>query len=359
MVASPPLPSTIAASRATRPPRRRWGWLVLAAVLAAAGGVAMWGLMIRMPGKSHAGPLPPLTADEAALRDELRGYVEHLALKIGPRHLGDYPSLKAAEAYVAGALAEAGHTVERQEYEHRGLKSANLIVELPGSSRAAEIVVVGAHYDTVPGSPGANDNGSGTAALVALAGRWRGARPARTLRLVAFANEEWPYFQTGAMGSAVYADRCRRRGEQIVAAVSLETIGYYTDRPGSQQYPRLVAAFYPSTGNFIGVVGNVASRPLVERIVESFRRQTQFPCEGAALPASMQGVGWSDQWSFWQEGYPGVMLTDTAPFRYPHYHAADDTPDKLDFDRMARVVAGFDRVLKELVAEPPTAPVAE
>ena len=170
----------------------------------------------------------------------------------------------------------------------------------------------------------------------------------RTVRFVLFANEEPPFFQTADMGSLVYAKRCRQRGENIVAMLSVETIGYYSERPGSQQYPPPMGLLYPSTGDFIGFVGNVKSRHLVRELVGSFRRHAQFPSEGAALPGSMTGVSWSDQWAFWQEGYPAVMVTDTAPFRYPYYHHPADTPDRLDYERMARVVDGLRAVLVDL-----------
>ena len=152
------------------------------------------------------------------------------------------------------------------------------------------------------------------------------------------------------MGSFVYARRCKARGDQISAMISLETIGYFSDAPHSQTYPSLgLGAFYPTTGNFIGFVGNVRSRSLLRQAISLFRQQRKLPSEGAALPSFIPGVGWSDQWAFWQHGYPGVMITDTAPFRYPHYHAATDTPDKLDYDRFALVVSGVERIIEELV----------
>jgi hypothetical protein len=130
--------------------------------------------------------------------------------------------------------------------------------------------------------------------------------------------------------------------------LSLETIGYYKDRPRSQVYPTPLGMLYPDKGNFIGVIGNVRSRELVRQVVDSFRRHGKFPSEAGAIPGDVPGVGWSDHWSFWQEGYPGVMITDTALFRYPYYHLPQDTPDKLDFDRLARVAAGLEGVVREL-----------
>ena len=223
----------------------------------------------------------------------------------------------------------------------------NIEAEIHGAS--PEIVLVGAHYDSVFGAPGANDNGTGVAALLALARRFAGKQTQHTLRFVAFVNEEPPYFQTPQMGSLVYAGRCKARGDRIAAMISLETIGYFSDAPRSQKYPvAALGAFYPKVGNFIGIVGNVRSRWLVRRAIAEFRKEGKIPTEGAALPAFIAGVGWSDQWSFWQHGYPGIMITDTAPFRYPHYHEATDTPDKLDYDRFALVVSSAEKLIRSL-----------
>ena len=150
------------------------------------------------------------------------------------------------------------------------------------------------------------------------------------------------------MGSRVYARRSKARGENIVAMFSLETIGYYSDRPGSQRYPFPLGFFYPSTGSFIAFVSNLSSRALLHEVLASFRRHAAFPAEGVAAPAFIPGVDWSDHWSFWKEGYPALMVTDTAPYRYPYYHTAQDTPDRVDYERTARVVTGLHRMLREL-----------
>ncbi len=250
--------------------------------------------------------------------------------------------------WIEAELGAAEYEVQRQEYQVSGVTCCNLEVEIPGKAQAKEIVIVGAHYDTVLGTPGANDNSSGIAATLALARRFSKHSPHRTLRFVAFVNEEPPYFQTKEMGSSVYARRCRQRDENIVAMLSLETIGHYDDAPGSQKYPAPLGMLYPSEGNFIGFVGNFGSRKLVRRVIETFRQHEPFPSESAALPAAVPGVGFSDHWSFWQEGYPALMVTDTAMFRYPHYHSPDDTVEKVDFERMARVVRGLEKVVAEL-----------
>lgn len=281
------------------------------------------------------------------LRTELIAHVQKLGGEIGERNLAHYPQLQQAAQYIEGDLVSSGWKVRRDEYEVQGRSCDNLEAELPGAS--PEIVLIGAHYDSVLGAPGANDNGSGVAALLALARRMAVSQNARTLRFVAFVNEEPHYFQSSQMGSFVYAKRCRERGDRIVAMISLETIGCYSNEAGSQSYPAPGLGFlYPRTGNFIGFVGNVASRSLLREALGEFRRHAQIPSQGGALPAMIPGVGWSDQWSFWQHGYPGIMVTDTAPFRYPHYHARSDTPDKLDYDSMTRVVAGMEKVIRHL-----------
>ena len=221
--------------------------------------------------------------------------------------------------------------------------------KFPGNCVVREIIVIGAHYDSVFGSPGANDNGDRVAATLALARRFASAKPKHTLRFVAFVNEEPPYFLSGEMGSLVYARRCKERGDKISAMISLETIGYFSDAPHSQTYPSPgLGVFYPKVGNFIGFVSNVKSRPLLRRVIALFRKHAKIPSEGAALPAFIPGVSWSDQWSFWQQGYPAIMVTDTAPFRYPYYHSSNDTPDKLDYDRFTLVVSGMEKVIEKL-----------
>lgn len=298
--------------------------------------------------RSYSGPLAPLTAEQETLRDRLRADVQVLAGDIGERNLVRPAKLFKAARWIEAEWKAAGYKSRRQTYAVEGRDCHNLEVEIAGAEFPAEIVLVGAHYDSVAGAPGANDNGSGVAAMLALSRLFADRTPRRTLRFVAFVNEEPPYFQRASMGSRVYARRCRQRQENIVAMLSLETVGYYTDRPGSQRYPPPLGALYPSVGNFIGFVGDVRSRQLVDRVTTTFRRHAQFPSEKAAFPPQLPGVGWSDQWSFWQEGFLGVMVTDTAPFRYPHYHTSEDTPDKLDYGRMARVVSGLEAVVIDL-----------
>jgi Peptidase family M28 len=317
--------------------------------------VLLWWFGVRMPGQnvSKAGPLSP---DEVMLREELRANVQKLAGEIGERNMWHYPQLNAAADFIEDSFSRAGLRTRRDRYETQGQPCHNIEAEIPGTR--PEIIVIGAHYDSVFGSPGANDNGSGAAAVLALAQRFAAYEternpsqrtPNKTLRFVAFVNEEPPYFLSGEMGSQVYARRCKERGDKISAMISLETIGYFSDAPNSQTYPSPgLGVFYPNVGNFIGFVSNVKSRALLRRVMALFRKHAKIPSEGASLPAFIPGVSWSDQWSFWQHGYQAIMVTDTAPFRYPYYHSSNDTPDKLDYDRFTLVVSGMEKVIEEL-----------
>jgi hypothetical protein len=315
--------------------------IAVAAVLA-----LLWWFGVRMPGKSIS-KAAPLSADEVALREELRAYVQKLAGEIGERNMWHYSQLNAAADFIEDSFSRAGLRPRRDSYEMHGQACHNIEAEIPGAR--PEILLIGAHYDSVFGSPGANDNGTGVAAMLALARRFAGRKTENTLRFVAFVNEEPPYFLSDEMGSFIYAGRCKARGDKIIAMISLETIGYFSDAPHSQTYPAPgLGVFYPKVGNFIGFVSNVPSRALLRRVVALFRKHAKIPSEGAALPGFIPGVSWSDQWSFWRHGYPGIMVTDTAPFRYPYYHSSSDTADKLDYDRFTLVVSGMEKVIEEL-----------
>jgi hypothetical protein len=315
--------------------------IAVAAVLA-----LLWWFGVRMPGKNIL-KAAPLSTDEVALREELRASVEKLAGEIGERNMWHYPQLNAAADFIENSFSRAGLRTRRDSYDMQGQACHNIEAEIAGAR--PEILLIGAHYDSVFGSPGANDNGTGVAATLALAQRFAGRKPEHTLRFVAFVNEEPPYFLSDEMGSFIYAGRCKARGDKISGMISLETIGYFSDAPHSQTYPSPgLGIFYPKVGNFIGFVSNVYSRALLRRVVALFRKHAKIPSEGAALPSFIPGVSWSDQWSFWRYGYPGIMVTDTAPFRYPYYHSSSDTPDKLDYDRFTLVVSGMEKVIEDM-----------
>jgi len=320
-----------------------------------------------MPGTSFRGQLPPATAREVSFADQLKDDVTVLAGRIGERNVFHPEKLAAAEDFLAASLAKSGYQVNwAQTYETRiaegkGVKCSNLEAVLPGTGAngidADEIVIIGAHYDAVHGSPAANDNASGTAACLALARVIANEPQARTVRFVFFVNEEPPFFWTRDMGSLRYAEACHDKPDhsapdKIVGMLSLETMGYFTDEKNSQDYPPPLSLAYPSTGNFIGFVGMSESEVFIKRCVRVFRERCDFPSEGAAMPSLVPRIAASDHWSFWKQGYPSLMVTDTAPYRYPHYHKATDTPDKLNYDNLARVVVGLEAVVRDLANSP-------
>ncbi len=290
-----------------------------------------------------------------ALRDQLHKDVATLASEIGDRNVStEYENLCKAANFIEASFVKAGYKVSRQGYEvslhsSEGRECYNLEAEITGSEKPDEIVIIGAHYDSLEGTPGANDNASGVAAVLELARAFADSKPERTLRFVAFVNEEPPFFQSDDMGSFVYARRCREHDENVVAMLSLETIGYYTDEKDSQNFPVGLKDFvFPTTGNFISFVGNIESHNLLCGVTDVFRQYAKFPSEAACLPEQIPGVAWSDQWSFWQNGFPGIMVTDTAPFRYPYYHTHEDTPDKINYDSFAYLVDMLKMVVAHL-----------
>jgi Zn-dependent M28 family amino/carboxypeptidase len=274
--------------------------------------------------------------------------VRALATDIGERNAFRLPALRRAADFVAGEWNAQGYRVSPQIYDLGGVPMANLEIVLRGRVRPDEIVLVGAHYDSILGSPGADDNASGVAALLEMSRLLADTEPGRTVRLVAFVNEEPPFFATPRMGSKVYARVARARGDDIRLMVSLETIGYYSEAPGSQRYPPPLGLLYPDRGNFLAMVSNLRSRRALHRMVGAFRAHSDFPVEWLTAPSLLPGVGWSDQRSFWRRGYPALMVTDTALYRYPHYHSPQDTAEQLDYEALARVTHGLARAVSML-----------
>lgn len=314
------------------------------------GFVWIW-RMTQMPLKSYKGPLQPLSQEESQLAAQLSTHVKYLSETVGERNVLNVGSLQTTKDYIRGNLQQAGYVVSERSYPVSGQQVSNLEVRLTGNDNAGEEVVIGAHYDSVRGAPGANDNASGVAAVLELARQFQGRKLRRSVRFVFFVDEEPPFFQTHNMGSLVYAEQLRHDHVPVSAMISLETIGYYSKGKSSQNYPPLLGLFYPNRGDFIGFVGNSESRDLVRRTIRRFRESTSFPSEGIAAPADWPGIGWSDHWSFWQEGYPAIMITDTAPFRYPYYHTPHDTAKWVDCEKMAQVVVGVHRVVESLATE--------
>jgi Zn-dependent M28 family amino/carboxypeptidase len=280
---------------------------------------------------------------QSVLIDNLRRHVDRLAGLIGPRHVG-LPQALAAATLVERELCAAGYAVERQVYRAGGQEVSNLIAELPGARQADDIVILGAHYDTVPTTPGADDNASAIAVLLEVARLMRSRKCKRTVRFVAFACEEAPHFHIGEMGSQMYAKSCRSRGDRVVGMLCLEMVGFYSSAPNSQQIPSAIPNFlrrvFPPRGDFLAAVGNLRSWKLLWKFRRGFRRAGRFPLFSIVLPEAIPDIRRSDNSSFWDQGYQALMLTDTSYLRNPHYHLATDTPDTLDYERMAAVVAG-------------------
>jgi hypothetical protein len=315
------------------------GLLLLLVILPVA--IFLW--MTAVPaGSPSTAPATP-RIDERLLASRLRAHVETIASE--PHNMANPEALERAAVYLEERLEETGYAVRRQEVLD-GARNLEVVIE--PRTPTAPTLIVGAHYDSALGTPGANDNATGAAAVVELArllSDLRGKARVR-IRLALFVNEEPPHFMTEGMGSLVYAKALRRGGEPVDAMFSLETIGYYSNEGQSQRYPFPLNLRYPSTGNFIAFVATVKSRSLVRRAVGEFRSHSSFPSVGGSAPQSIPGIAWSDHWAFEQQGYPALMITDTAPFRYPHYHLPSDTPDKVQFDRLARLVAGLEATIR-------------
>jgi Zn-dependent M28 family amino/carboxypeptidase len=297
----------------------------------------------------HRGRAKGIQAGPVEIRTQrLTQLVIRLASESGPRNIYHYGALRTAADHIEALFAEIGYTPVRQTYEARGKTFDNVIAELLGGEARAEVIVVGAHYDTHRESPGADDNGSAIAALLELARAAIGWKPQRTLRFVAFTNEETPFTRTEHMGSQVYSLACRERGDQIVGMLCLEMLGCYSEEIGSQ-WLSLGGLFLPRRGNFIAIVGNRRSRPLLFRVSETLRLHTSLPFRAVTLPSELPGARSSDHWSFWRHGFQAVMATDTALLRYRYYHTRDDTPDKLDFPWLSGVVEALSVVVRDLV----------
>jgi Peptidase family M28 len=318
-------------------------------VLLTAAAVLCWYTLV-MPGRPHSGPLPPLSQGERALAVTMRGYVEAVASR--PHNTAFPRELEASARQIEATLRSFGYTPTAQKFTAAGVEVRNIdvLIEPPsGDAKNITTLVVGAHYDSAGDAPGANDNGSGVAALLILARELR-QHPLRAtrLRLVFFVNEEPPHFKTPTMGSLVYARALAATGERVRGMISLETLGSYSDQKGSQTYPPPLGYLLPDTGNFVAVVGDMSARALAADVTRRFRDGTAFPSLGGVAPGSLPGITWSDHWSFGEFKIAAVMITDTAVFRYPHYHLTTDTPDKLDYERLARVTAGLVRVVSGL-----------
>ena len=295
------------------------------------------------------GKKAPIRGDDTLrnLQEQLKAHVIALSDSIGDRSVFDYRKLQAAAEYITEQFSSMGYHVDFQAYLSEGKEVKNIIAVKKGTSKPEEIMVVGAHYDTCF-NPGADDNASAVAGLLELARNLYGVETVKTIWFVAFVNEEPPFFQTDAMGSTVFVKQCTANGMNISGAVILEMIGYYSDEAGSQRYPPFLGMFYPGKGNYIAVIGNLHSRNLTKTLVAGFKRRTDFPIESLTDVGLFQGTDFSDHWSFWQQGIPAVMVTDTSFYRNPFYHTQKDTYETLQYQHMASVVTGLTEAVTEL-----------
>jgi Zn-dependent M28 family amino/carboxypeptidase len=298
----------------------------------------------------------PLDTREQEMCSRLRRHVEMLSEVIGIRNTDRPGGLEAAARYIEDHLRKCGYEVRQQTFRAGGQMVRNIDAQINGTKRPNEVLLLGAHYDSVD-CPAANDNGSGVAGVLEAATQWVGKKFKRSVRLVLFVNEEPPYYKGKFMGSVRYARRCRERGERLLGLINLETIGCYYANPGSQVYPdpRLdrIKWLLPRRGNFVVFTGNFKSWRLTVSTWRRFKKRARFPAMCLPSPEGIMGPDMSDQWSFWQEGYPAIMVTDTAFLRYPYYHKQQDLPRNMNFECMTRVVRGVIDAAGELAGLQP------
>jgi hypothetical protein len=326
--------------------RRKMLYALIIVVLGVAAALLYPVVKIKMSASViHPEPRFIPASSEQALYD----HVYALSVVIGSRSLREYGKILQAEQYIRTFLEKQDIPFELQGYDHEGNRYNNIVVTLEGGSRREETFIIGAHYDTVFGTPGADDNASAVAVLLELCRALKDYRPERTLRLIFFVLEEPPAFMTPAMGSYVYAMQARNRGENVVGMISLEMVGYFNDTEGSQAFPVPgLHWLFPDRGNFIGVVGNVSSRELTLAVAESMKAGSGLPVEHLVALPFIPGIGLSDHGSFWKMGFRAVMVTDTAFYRNPNYHGEKDMIGTLRFDKMSQLVRGMVHVVEFL-----------
>jgi len=271
-----------------------------------------------------------------------------LADEIGARTFRDLDRMTKTADYISEQFTSFGYQVTRQPFLFNGNIYHNIIAELAGRSSPETILIVGAHYDSVYTTPGADDNASGVAGLLCLAQALAGHLSEKTVRFVAFALEEWPVYRSRNMASYHYAQSLHEKNERVAGMICLEMIGFFCDREGCQRYPfPFMKLTFPKTGNYIAMVGNRRSKLFTHHIAESFKKATDLPLITLNAPAIVIGIDFSDHWSFNKFGYQALMVTDTAFYRNPHYHKPSDVPDTLDYERMSEVVRGLTESIKE------------
>jgi Zn-dependent M28 family amino/carboxypeptidase len=278
-------------------------------------------------------------AGQTASAARLEQLVRKLSTDFADRTFDNETRLEGAAAYLESQLARLGVKVESQRFTAEGRPYRNLVVKLGPDT--PEVMVVGAHYDVAGERPGADDNASGVAGLVELARLLKGQSFRQRVELVVYTNEEPPFFRTPYMGSAVHARSLAESGKRASLMLSLECIGYFSDARGSQDHPvRLLNVMYPTTGNFISLVGFYQDGDVARQVKAAMKSASDLPVYSINAPGFVVGVDFSDHLNYWNEGFVGMMVTDTAFYRNKAYHTPQDTADRLDYRRMAKVVDG-------------------
>lgn len=326
-----------------RHPLVRLGFSLLRISAAVTLIILIVGCLISQPTLSRNRPSSAVVSPE-----RLHAHVIMLSETLSPRDYTQPRNLDACADYIAEDFKRAGATVTFQPYEALGRRYRNVIGRF--GVGLGNKLVVGAHYDANSGTPGADDNASGVAALIELAYLIGSHPPTREIELVGYTVEEPPFYGSELMGSAIHAKSLAAAGEAISGVIALEMVGYFADARGSQSYPSiLLRLIYPSRGNFIAVAGRSDQGDWIKAVKIRMRGATDLPVCSIRAPAMLPGIDFSDHRNYWPQGYPAVMITDTAFYRNRAYHEATDTADRLDYTRMAKVVVG----LYEVVTAPP------
>ena len=287
------------------------------------------------------------------LTHNLYRHVRALAHQIGSRSLSEYDKLKEAQTYIETVLRESGIPYSIQDCPAHEKTCANIVVTFPGSRPLPQKILIGAHYDTIPGTPGADDNASSVSVLLEMCRALKNSTPDKTLQLVFFTLEEPPSFDTERMGSRVCAGEARKNNEDILLMICLEMIGYYSPRKNGQEFPLpLMNLFYSAVPDFVLVAGDLASRKMVAFAGDCIRRTSGLRVETLTVPQCFPGIKLSDHSSFWRRGYRAIMITDTAFYRNPNYHTPMDTIDTLDFKAMTALCETLIKMVHELDGRP-------
>lgn len=323
-------------------------WFAASICLATMLGMTLLYAIV-FPAQPHDGKVSPATTEESEIAGRLAEHIRAIASK--PRNLAHYPALEAAASYIELQLVTMGYAPAVQDFvvDDRPVRNIEVVVAPAVDDAQAPTLVIGAHYDSADESPGANDNGTGVAALIEMSRLLRGAsRPRCRLRLVFFVNEEQPYGKTENMGSLRHARALAQSGERVLGMIALETLGYFSNEPNSQRFPPPFGLIYPRTGNFVAFVGLLRARRLVHGCVRLFRSVTDFPAIGGIAPSTISGIDLSDHWAYDKCGFPALMVTDTAPYRNPHYHSEFDLPETVNYTALARITTGLTRMAAQI-----------